>query len=147
MVRNFRRKKPFFVFFPLLGSQFQVPQALLQHVARKYSQIGQRRVNIKSYLSPNIHPTLKLSNYKAITKIIHAVRTKAQLFTPSYVDRKILHTCSVSPCRLVNEGYLCVFFSSGIRQSLRPKYPQRYVLRSTTKYLAGKKKEAKNTVR
>ena len=73
-------------------------------------------------ITPKIDATLKLSKFKAATKITHAFRTKPKSSRRSLeVDPDLWHTCFVSPCRRV--FFFFPFFSSGIRGSLTPKYP------------------------
>ena len=59
MVRRFRRKKPF-VFFFLMQPVPGTPRHACKMFRAKLSKIWLRRANIKSYLSPENDPILKL---------------------------------------------------------------------------------------
>ena len=81
----------------------------------------------KSYLTSKVDTILKLSNYKATTKITHVFRTKVQMSTPFFGDIDCLPTCSMSPCQAVDEqGFYFVSISPEVLHLLRPNIEKKY---------------------
>ena len=103
------------VFFFFWWSRFQVPRGTPKNGSRKSSKNWLRRANIKSFSSPKIDPRLKLlvskiqGNYATYTHFPHESPKRSRRFLEIKPD--FLHTCSVRPCRPVNEGFFIFFFT------------------------------------
>ena len=105
-------------------------KAWLYKVSPKYSKNWLRRTNIKSYLTPEIEPTLKPSNYDAKPWFCTLPRKSPNVHAVfERWDPEILHTCLMCPCRALYACFFVCFFFPEMWGPLRPKYPQKYILK------------------